>query len=98
MEQVTAESLELARSSLASTIRKNEKVYATLSQKTPPRTGQMDLVARNLQNLRVYLALVEAAQGGAAPHAPAADLEAVSFLPHLLPLSNTAIQRCLLLK
>ena len=82
MERFTNAELEQAQKTLASTIRKNEKAYATLSQKTPPRLGQMMLVARNLQNLRVYLALVEDARTGTHTEWAAEDLEtALAAIP-----------------
>lgn len=59
MEQISVPELEAAQKSISSTLRKNEKVYETLSQKEKPRTSQLKMVSQNIKNLRIMLTLVE---------------------------------------
>lgn len=59
MESFSAAALEGAQKSIASTLRKNEKVYITLSEKENPRASQMKMVSTNIKNFRLMLMLVE---------------------------------------
>lgn len=59
MENFTQQQLQTAQKSIASTIRKNEKVYQTLSHKQIPRPSQMNMVSKNIKNLYLMLELVE---------------------------------------
>ena len=62
MEEFTAEELKTAVESLSSTIRKNKKVYDTLSKKEKPRVSQMKMVEKNIRNLEVMRRLIEQRQ------------------------------------
>lgn len=53
------EELDLAVRSLSSTIRKNEKVYETLSRKETLRPGQLRLAAEQIADHRLMLALMQ---------------------------------------
>lgn len=76
MHDFTVAELEAAQKAIESTLRKNEKVSATLSSKNPPRTAQVNLVAHSLSALRLASLLVEGALQSARPiHCSQADLE-----------------------
>ena len=59
MSEFTAKELEAAQKAILSTIRKNEKVKETLSQKQPPRTSQIAMVSRNLKVFYIASSLIE---------------------------------------
>lgn len=50
--------LEIAKKSLESSIRKNEKVYQTMSLKEKPRLGQLKIIAKQIKIHYTMLALV----------------------------------------
>ena len=69
--------LDMAIQSVSSTIRKNEKVYATLSQKETPNLGQLRMVAGNLKNHSAMRTLLEQARSGEGPGLEAAERDAL---------------------
>ena len=58
MVEFSKEELEAAQKAISSSIRQIEKAYETLSQKQPPPKPQLTLATRNLQALRLSLALI----------------------------------------
>ncbi|MEG0752602.1 MAG: hypothetical protein RR461_02120 [Angelakisella sp.] len=67
MGKISEADLEAAQRSIASTLRKNEKVYVTLSQKQSPRASQLKMVANAIDNFGVMLVVIENAQKQKAP-------------------------------
>ena len=51
--------LEAAKKAILSSVRKIEKVQETLSKKEHPPKAQLTLASRNLNALRISLALIE---------------------------------------
>lgn len=76
MEPFSQAELESAQKAIDSTIRKNEKVLDTLSQKQTAHVAQQTLVTRNLRTLKLASLFVEEALHDHFPKdIPSQDLE-----------------------
>jgi len=58
MTEFSKTELEAAHKAISSSIRKIEKAQETLSKKQPPPKSQLTLATRNLDALRLALALI----------------------------------------